>query len=201
METVYVTEGQQSDGADSADSADAGTSDTPATPTLSEAEISSALAAVCGSISNWQEVSHPSLGTAYVGLSASATGGSVDACVGAVDSAGNTIFQTVVESRSEALTFANPAQDATGNVFVTYNPGRYNGVITLIPTSSGFADVGAGAYSNYDDGSNRYYYAELLGPGSDGRYQIQKSANDCNPSCAGGTTTTQVLSWDGNGYS
>jgi hypothetical protein len=101
----------------------------------------------------------------------------------------------------EKLGFANPATDATRNMFVTYNPGRYDGVLVLIPNADGFEDIG------WDDksgthymGKHAYYYAQLIGPNSSDVYTIRQSKNDCTPSCAQGTTTSQdrprrVLGW------
>ena len=45
-----------------------------------------------------------------------------------------------------------------------------------------------------------FYYAELSDPDSAGRYRIRKYTNDCEPSCAGGTTTSRLYSWNGTSY-
>ncbi|WP_297005927.1 hypothetical protein [uncultured Corynebacterium sp.] len=176
-----------------------------AEPGLSDAEAQTALGAVCGAVDEWQETVHPSLGRVYVGLKYAGTGLEMSngGCIGAVDATGDGVFRTGVAVYEDALNFASPFQDSTGNIFVTYNPGRYNGVITLVPTPDGFAQVGDGGAGNlnYQTGENMYYYADLVGPGADGRYQIEQSANDCTPSCAGGTITSELLSWNGTDYS
>ncbi|WP_155762835.1 hypothetical protein [Mycobacterium colombiense] len=102
----------------------------------------------------------------------------------------------------EIFAFANPATDATGNTFVLYNPGRYDGVLALIPDSGGFEDIGWDDLSSYQhfSGKHAYYYAQLLGPGTNGEYTIRRSHNDCTPDCASGTTTAQDLHWNGNDY-
>ena len=68
-----------------------------------------------------------------------------------------------------------PGPDSTGNTFITYNPGRYNGVLVLIPTAGGFEDIGwddTGGSTQHYYGKHAYYNAELLGPGPDGRGAI-----------------------------
>ena len=91
---------------------------------------------------------------------------------------------------------------ATGNTFVTYNPGRYDGVLVLIPDAGGFEDIGWDDQNSHQHyyGKHAYYYAELMGPGANGQYTIRQSHNDCTPSCAGGTVTTQDLHWHGSDY-
>jgi hypothetical protein len=103
---------------------------------------------------------------------------------------------------AENFGFPSPATDATGNTFVTYNPGRYDGVIVLIPDADGFEDIGWDDQSGdtHYSGKRAYYYANLAGTGDNGEYTIRKSRNDCTPSCAEGTVTTQDLHWDGSDY-
>ena len=88
----------------------------------------------------------------------------------------------------ENFGFANPATDATGNTFVLYNPGKYDGVLVLIPNTGGFEDIGWDyAYPNqHFSGKHAYYYAELVGPGTAGEFTIRRSHNDCTPDCATG---------------
>lgn len=101
----------------------------------------------------------------------------------------------------ESLAFPAPVSDSTGNAFVEYNPGRYNGVLVLVPTETGFEPVDSDMRARGDTtGRRNFYSAELVGPGADGRYSIKSSINDCEPSCAGGTTTTTLLVWDGTNY-
>ena len=92
------------------------------------------------------------------------------------------------EGHAYGWKMAEPATDSTGNLFVSYNPGRYDGIVIYRPTSTGMRLV--------DD----FYYAELSDPDSAGRYRIRKYTNDCEPSCAGGTTTSRLYSWNGTSY-
>lgn len=87
-----------------------------------------------------------------------------------------------------------PPTDASGLIFLKYNPGRYDGVTVLQPIQDGMRLV-AGTYSI--PGEQSLYYARLEKPGADGLVTIIHSQNDCNPSCAGGTTTEERLKWNG----
>lgn len=49
-------------------------------------------------------------------------------------------------------------------------------------------------------GKRAYYYAQLVGPGSDGAFAIEQSHNDCTPDCAGGKITRELLRWNGHDY-
>lgn len=155
---------------------------------------------LCGPVDDTRTVTHPSLGRATVGLRrpASTVG---NGCVAAVGPGGQKLLVQEVYVHDGELRFANPAQDATQNVFVIYNPGRYNGVMTLVPTATGYADIGWGAESPaYRTTTHAYYWVELLGPGGDGRYTIKMYDNNCEPDCAGGTVTTKILRWNGHRY-
>lgn len=92
---------------------------------------------------------------------------------------------------------AKPATDASGLYFINYNPGRYNGLTVLRPSATGM-DVIAGWYNN--PMGQDLYYARLDGIGSDGKYTVIKSENDCTPDCAGGLITEQRLKWDGTEF-
>lgn len=113
------------------------------------------------------------------------------------------------------LAVAQPARDATGNIFINYDPGRYGGVEVLRPTSAGF-DVLADMYGGklalrgdvaVDPGcttdcmdSGRFYSAKLVGPGPNGRYKIVSSINDCTPNCGQGRFHDKTYSWNGSDY-
>lgn len=66
--------------------------------------------------------------------------------------------------------FANPATDATGNTFVLYNPGRYDGVLVPIPNTEGFEDIGWDhlpgdpSFNLRMSGKHAYYYASSREP-------------------------------------
>uniref|UniRef100_A0AAU2VE04 Uncharacterized protein n=1 Tax=Streptomyces sp. NBC_00003 TaxID=2903608 RepID=A0AAU2VE04_9ACTN len=99
------------------------------------------------------------------------------------------------------LHFAAPESDATKNTFVIYNPGRYDGVLVLVPDKDGFEDVGwSDEGTHYAGGRLVYYNARLVGPGGDGQYTIAKSGNSCNPSCADGSISKVMLHWNGREY-
>jgi hypothetical protein len=166
----------------------------PAAPQFSGA------ATVCsgGSVVGTTDITHPGWGpTRIFAITTAAGSGGGEACLVAQNAAGvqwshaEDSGPTTVKWR-----FANPATDNTGNTFVIYNPGRYDGVIVLVPTADGFAPI----EQSYQTGQNRYYYAELVGP-QGGRYAIEASANDCEPDCASGTITRRTLQWNGSTYS
>ncbi|MCV7303018.1 serine/threonine protein kinase [Mycobacterium barrassiae] len=106
--------------------------------------------------------------------------------------------------------FADPATDATGNMFIKYRDasnGNYadGGVVVLIPNADGFENVVSytkmqqGGGDPYMTGVNDYYSVELLGP-VDGVYAIRQTANTCEPDCASGRLTVRNLHWDGSSY-
>ncbi len=143
------------------------------------------------------DVKHPQLGTVRVFLVA--PGDSMgEGCVISVTGSGAVLPVIKVGVYDDSLSFYSPASDITGNTFVKYNPGRYDGVLVLVPTPTGFADPGVDE-SGYM-GKLMFYYAEAKGPGSDGRYVIEQSSNNCTPDCAGGTITKKTLRWNGHDY-
>jgi hypothetical protein len=155
-----------------------------------------------GTVTAHQDVRHNSLGVVRVFLLLDASARSrSQGCIAAVTSSGKVLPAIPIDAR-EKFGFANPATDATGNTFVTYNPGRYNGVLALIPNAAGFEDIGWDNQSSttHYSGKHAYYYAELVGPGANGQYTIRQSRNDCTPSCAAGTVTTKDLHWNGSDY-
>jgi len=127
-------------------------------------------------------------------------------------------MRTDLKMARDGMSMPTPAQDATGNVFFTYNPGRYNGVVVLRPDGDGFShymppvDTGVTAKSavggftplssgaSLDYGSDGFYDAEIRGTNASGFYRIEQMMNDCNPDCAGGTESHYELSWDGGQY-
>jgi hypothetical protein len=91
-----------------------------------------------------------------------------------------------------------PAMDSTGRVFIDWNPGRYNGVTVLLPIAGGFEDHDT--LPDIDSYNGRFYYADVVDVNADGVFEVAQHANDCRPSCAGGTITTQNFYWTGSGY-
>lgn len=98
----------------------------------------------------------------------------------------------------EKLEPAGAGSDTSGNLFIVYNPGRYEGIAILRPTSESLQTI-AGFYDS-SKGSLDLYYAEIVGPNSAGLYAIRKFNNDCEPDCAGGTTTSRLYIWNGVNY-
>lgn len=82
----------------------------------------------------------------------------------------------------------NPAIDASGNIFIRYNPGRFDGIEVVRPTEQGMTT------------SATFYFASLIGPQDDGYYRVKQSYMDCTPSCAEGPVTHEILRWDGSQY-
>lgn len=157
---------------------------------------------LCGTIDEKRTVKHPEIGSVTIGLSRDGQGLGGRGCVAVVDRTGKKLLQQTVAIYDDELRFADPITDATGNAFLTYNPGRYNGVITLVPNASGYEEIGWQHDDlGYETTTHAYYSAELEGPGGDGRYVIKSSANNCEPSCADGTITTTTLRWNGSTYS
>jgi hypothetical protein len=93
---------------------------------------------------------------------------------------------------------AEPLRDSTGNVFLNYNPGRENGVIVLRPTADGLDDLET--LPEPGDYRAPFYGAELTDTDGDGTYEIVKSSNDCDPSCADGTVRRDTFRWNGQQY-
>src|ERR1700738_1323172 len=149
-----------------------------------------------GSVQAHADIPHPALGTVrlFLILDSNQVGPKVG-CVAAVAGNGTALPAITVDVGGNSLNFANPVTDSTGNAFVKYNPGRYDGVLVLVPTPTGFQDIGWG--NTHYQGKHAYYYAKLEGPGSNGQYTIRQFNNDCSPSCAGGAIPSHVLQWNG----
>lgn len=117
-----------------------------------------------------------------------------------VDAAGAIRFRRDWEWGTE-IGLNDPATDASGNVFVTYNPGRYDGIIVLRPVPYGVESFGSlPAPDDYSGAGPFGYYAEAVDDNGDGLLEILQYDNDCTPSCAGGTVTTTRYAWTGSGY-
>lgn len=95
-----------------------------------------------------------------------------------------------------------PVTDRTGNVFLQYDPGRYDGVIVLRGAGGRIEDFGTlpPSGSAYQGSGPFGYYASTKDKGRDGVLEVEQYSNDCNPSCAGGTITSKVFVWNGTRY-
>ncbi|MFJ9109910.1 hypothetical protein [Streptomyces sp. NPDC102283] len=153
-----------------------------------------------------RDIHHPDLGPVRVFLVQRTPSVSRPAgCVAAVTGSGRALDPVEVDVdwniMKDPLRFAAPATDSTKNTFVIYNPGRYDGVLVLVPTADGFADIGwRSADDHYSGGRLAFYFARTAGPGKDGAYAIVQSIKGCDPSCAEGATAKVTLRWDGHDY-
>ncbi|ANB09153.1 hypothetical protein SAM40697_5197 [Streptomyces ambofaciens] len=163
-----------------------------------------AAAGCAGKTLDHRDIQHPDLGPVRVYLVRRPASEQPAGCVTAVTGSGRALAPVEVDANwtmEGALRFAAPATDSTKNVFVTYNPGRYDGVLVLVPTADGFADIGwKSADDYYSGGRFAFYYARPVGPGEDGEYAIVHSIKGCDPSCAEGATSKVILRWDGRDY-
>lgn len=173
----------------------------PVTPVVLPADLP-ADSGCQGPVVAQHDIDHRYLGPVRIFLTNSYGEGAKSGCIAAVTATGQTLPPIHVGVYGDAFAFPSPATDATGNTFVNYNPGRYDGVIALIPSATGFEDIGWRDPSSQNEyiGRHAYYYAELIGPDSNGQYIIRQSSNDCVPDCAGGTITHQDLRWNGSDY-
>ncbi|MEU5714546.1 hypothetical protein AB0G71_01935 [Streptomyces sp. NPDC020403] len=148
-----------------------------------------------------RDIRHPHLGAVRVYLVRRSSSAEAPGCVAALTGSGRTLATTDVDIYEDSLHFAQPATDATENTFVIYNPGRYDGVLVLVPDTDGFKDVGwSDTTTHYVGGRFAYYNARLAGPGEDGRYTIISSENTCVPSCVEGVIAKMTLRWNGRDY-
>jgi hypothetical protein len=168
-------------------------------------EVPPLYAGCLGTLVAHHDIQHKTLGAVRLFLVRSS--GVAQGCIAAVANSGQALPPINVDVGAlENFAFANPATDATGNTFVLYNPGRYDGVLVLIPNAGGFEDIGWDhapgdpSFNLRQSGKHAYYYAQLLGPGTDGKFTIRQKHNDCMPNCADGTVTTQDLHWNGSDY-
>lgn len=197
---IYVTRGGSDEAAAPAAST-AGTSTTatvtpPASVQAAPLPDSPSPNAGCpGTATAHHDLEHPYLGRMRVFViprtaSYGVTG--VDgACVSAVTGTGSVLMPLSVKF-GYRFEFAEPAIDATGNLFIRYKGGGAHNpamVLVLVPTAQGFRTIG-----------EEMLDTELIGPGVDGRYVLREHQNDCTPSCAAGTWTDKDLHWDGSGY-
>ncbi len=141
------------------------------------------------------QVQHPTFGTVGANVFRDADTGTSAFSLHAGD--GSLVF-CYEFGATRSFRLAEPATDATGNVFITYDAGRHPGVVVLKPVSDGYT-VLSYDYDNLSAGLD-FYDTVLVGPGKDGRYTLKKSVNDCSPHCATGTVTTTTWRWNGTTY-
>ncbi len=78
--------------------------------------------------------------------------------------------------------------DRLGHIFLRFDPGRYNGVIVLVPTEAGFEDLQT--LPPYDDYQTRFYCAGAADLNHDDVYEVVE------PEFCGGNT----YRWRGTDY-
>ena len=96
----------------------------------------------------------------------------------------------------------HPSRDGSGNAFVLYNPGRYDGLIVLRAVGGRVEDFGTLPSDQGDDdyeGRGPFgYYADTVDvPPRDGVLEIRQ--RHC-VHCVEGDYTVQLYAWDGAGY-
>ena len=98
------------------------------------------------------------------------------------------------------ITPNDPPTDRSGNIFLNYNPGRYNGAIVLRPTQEGFEAFGS--LPDPGDYDARWYYTELV-EGTNDLVEIAEPVTESCTDCAGGFTITGETryAWTGDEYS
>lgn len=167
----------------------------------------------CGSdcrITGEIEFDHPTWGASTLVTTEPSAGGSGTATITALDPEGEVQWSyeytslpalspvDVADSYSNTEPQVDRAVDSNGHIFLNYNPGRYNGVIVLEPTSDGFEDFGS--LEAAEELLSPFYSADVVGETTDGAFIIQSSTNDCIPSCAAGSTVAVQYEFNGEDY-
>lgn len=196
-----ATAGRTPDPPTGTPSTDAST--TPQEPALSPAALDPVQLGLCPQScreSGSMDFQHPAWGAVTLRAFAPETPPG-PAGVAVVSEAGETLWHLTgsqAEQPQYEWSIARPAIDANGLIFLTYNPGRYDGVAVLRPSEAGM-DVIAWPYDV--PGSQSFYNAQIDGPDQQGGHAIIQWTQDCNPTCATGELTAERLTWDGTGFS
>ena len=144
-----------------------------------------------GTASAHHDFEHPYLGLLRIFLLVNSEVFLNAGCISAATASGAVLPPLPVDI-GQKFEFADPATDATGNLFINFSGGGAHDpamVLVLVPTASGFEVRGKNLLNT-----------ELIGPGVDDRYLLRHHSNDCTPSCANGTWTYEDLHWDGSDY-
>jgi hypothetical protein len=89
--------------------------------------------------------------------------------------------------------------DERGNVFLDYNPGRYNGVVVIVPTETGLDDLGT-LPPPPDDYAGRFYCAATTDLDADGVFEIvEPKFCECAPECLP-EASAHTYRWNGADY-
>jgi hypothetical protein len=93
----------------------------------------------------------------------------------------------------------NPWMDNTGHLFLTYNPGRYDGLVVLNPTAAGFDNYGSLPTAT-DEPTGAFYGGRPVDDNHDGTFEILEEINVCEPTCADGHYVATTYRWNGTDY-
>ncbi|MCL2466485.1 MAG: hypothetical protein FWF02_11450 [Micrococcales bacterium] len=146
-------------------------------------------------------VNHRAWGpTTVVACGPTSTSAPVDtAGILAADLNGKVVWSLALTDLYYELKVANPGTDSSGNVFVMYNPGRYDGVIVLRPTPTSIDVLVGTASGEGDPVTSLDFYSAYLSMVS-GMYEVTVRKNDCDPDCADGTPSSTTYTWNGTTY-
>ncbi len=142
-------------------------------------------------------INHPAWGRSTIVTTLSTSDRERDANIAAIDADGNVRWHHRAGDWYE-LTLADPPVDKSGNVLITYNPGRDPGVIILRATPKGFDSFGT--LPEPGDYNARFYHATLTDTDRDGTNEVLVTTNDCTPTCANAQLTSTTYRWNGTGY-
>lgn len=173
---------------------------TTAAPRTARAVLAAAAGCATGCLtSNTHRLKHPAWGDTTLLTLQPQPAPSARAAVALLDRSGTVRWRLRLPAAGFYLNdLVWPATDKSGNVFVRYNPGRYNGIIVLRPTVTGMTDLGTAPKA--DGYAGTYYFGGTIDLDRDGKREIVSFDNDCDPTCAGGTTTSIVHVWNGRTY-
>lgn len=141
---------------------------------------------------------HPAWGASSLITTLSLDQSNQESHIVVVDAANNIHWRYHNAALNDQLMPASDTPDKASNLFILYNPGRYDGIVVLRPTKDGFDNFET--LPKPDDYNARFYYAKIVDTNSDGVLEIQKDTNDCNPSCGGGKITSATFAWNGSEY-
>ena len=152
------------------------------------------------------DIDHPGWGPTRVFTLVEEGGdGILNTALAAVDSTGEVKWTFVGPfSYAEAWGFGTDAPDEAEALYVTYNPGRWDGVIALHPTEDGFRELpDGGGNGGYDDNGPMFLYNAAVGElDDDGVYELLSFENDISGgrSMANAIQYKHFLTWTGDGY-
>jgi hypothetical protein len=107
--------------------------------TIADADLRANNCPGCGVKGQYAFV-HPTWGMVTLVVALSPTGGAGgygSSNLIAFDAQRKVVWRKDYDTLWESVAFADPGMDATGNIFINFNPGRYNGVIILRPVAGG----------------------------------------------------------------